>query len=105
MSFAVPADAYDRYMGRYSRLLAPRFTDFVRLEPGWRLLDVGCGPGALTSELARRVGPDRVAAADPSPGFVSACAERVPGAAVRVAPAERLPWPDGSFTLWSHSSS
>jgi ubiquinone/menaquinone biosynthesis C-methylase UbiE len=97
MSFAVSADSYDSYMGRYSRLLAPRFADFVGLEPGWSVLDVGCGPGALTGELASRLGADHVAGADPSPGFVSACAERLPGADIRRAPAEKLPWPDGSF--------
>jgi ubiquinone/menaquinone biosynthesis C-methylase UbiE len=97
MSFAVAADSYDSYMGRYSRLLAPQFTDLVGLEPGWRVLDVGCGPGALTSELASRLGADRVAGADPSPSFVSACAKRLPGADIRHAPAEKLPWPDGSF--------
>jgi ubiquinone/menaquinone biosynthesis C-methylase UbiE len=97
MSFAVSADAYDRYMGRYSRRLASVFADFVQLDPGWRVLDVGCGPGALLSELASRVGANRVAGADPSPSFVSACAERVPGADVRLAPAEALPWPDRSF--------
>ena len=67
MSFTVSADAYDRYMGRYSRRLAPLFADLARVKPEQRVLDVGCGPGALTSELAMRVGADRVAAADPSP--------------------------------------
>jgi ubiquinone/menaquinone biosynthesis C-methylase UbiE len=97
MSFVVSAEAYDRYMGRYSRLLSPLFADFARLEQEWRVLDVGCGPGALSSELASRVGAERVGAADPSSSFVSACAERVPGMDARVAPAEKLPWPDGSF--------
>jgi ubiquinone/menaquinone biosynthesis C-methylase UbiE len=97
MSFTVSADAYDRYMGRYSRRLAPLFADLARVKPEQRVLDVGCGPGALTSELARRVGADRVAAADPSPGFALTCADRVRGADVRTAPAEELPWPDASF--------
>jgi SAM-dependent methyltransferase len=83
-------------MGRYSRELAPRLADFAAIEPGSRALDVGCGPGALTAELVRRVGADSVIAADPSESFVAACAESVPGADVRVASAESLPWPDDS---------
>jgi ubiquinone/menaquinone biosynthesis C-methylase UbiE len=96
MTFAVSGDAYDRYMGRYSRLLAPRLAHFACVEPGTRALDVGCGPGALTEELARRVGAGSVLAADPSESLAAACAERVPGADVRVARAESLPWPDDS---------
>ena len=96
MTFAVSGEAYDRYMGRYSRLLAPRLADFAQVEPGSRALDVGCGPGALTEELARRLGAESVIAADPSESLVAACAERVPGADVRVARAESLPWPDDS---------
>jgi SAM-dependent methyltransferase len=96
MTFAVSGDAYDRYMGRYSRKLAPRLADFASIEPDSRALDVGCGPGALTAELARRLGAGSVVAADPSESFVAACAHRVPGADVRAAPAESLPWPDDS---------
>jgi ubiquinone/menaquinone biosynthesis C-methylase UbiE len=99
MSFSVSADAYDRYMGRYSRLLSPLFADFARVQPGQRVLDVGCGPGALTAVLARLVGAGTVAAADPSSGFALACADRVSAADVRTAPAEELPWPSGDFDV------
>lgn len=97
MSFAVAGDAYDRFMGRYSRELAPRLISFGRVESGMRVLDVGCGPGALTAQLAEHVGAGLVAAVDPSEPFVAACAGRVPGADVRRASAEQLPWPDETF--------
>jgi ubiquinone/menaquinone biosynthesis C-methylase UbiE len=96
MSFEVSGDAYDRFMGRYSLELAPVFADFAGLEPGQRVLDVGCGSGVLTEELARRLGADHVAGADPSP-LLKACADRVPGAELKQASAESLPWPDDSF--------
>lgn len=98
MTFDVSGDAYDRFMGRYSRELAPVFADFARIEPGLNALDVGCGSGVLTEELARRLGADRVAGVDPSP-LVEACADRVPGADVRRGAAEALPWPDDSFDV------
>ena len=62
-----------------------------------RVLDVGCGPGGLTVELAARVGAANVAAIDPAPQFVVACRERVPEADVREGVAEQLPWADGTF--------
>lgn len=91
------AQAYDRHTGRYAPQLAPAFARFAGVTPGMRVLDVGCGPGALASELASIVGADRVAAADPLTDYVEACRARVPGAAVRVASAERLPFAVGSF--------
>ena len=97
MTFAVTRDAYDRFMGRYSRELAPRFVEFAGVEPGMRVLDVGCGPGGLTELLAQRVGAESVAAADPSEPFVEECRKRVPGAEIRLAAAEDLPWDDGVF--------
>src|SRR5580765_2048472 len=84
-------------MGRYSTLLAPQFADFAGVGSGQRVLDVGCGPGALTTELVVRVGASAVAAVDPSASFVAAARERHPGVEVVQASAEQLPFPDGAF--------
>jgi SAM-dependent methyltransferase len=97
VSFAAPGDAYDRFMGRYSRELGPRLISFAGIVAGMRALDVGCGSGLLTSALADRLGAANVAAADPSEPLLAACADRVRGADVRRAPAEELPWPEASF--------
>jgi SAM-dependent methyltransferase len=99
MGFDVPADAYDRFMGRYSRLLAPQLADLAGVAAGHRALDVGCGPGSLTGELVSRLGPDAVAAVDPSEPFVAAASSRFPDVDVRRAAAERLPFSDDSFDI------
>ena len=62
-----------------------------------RVVDVGCGTGGLTAELAARVGADNVAGIDPAGQFVAACREKVPGADVREGVAESLPWGDDEF--------
>ena len=97
MSFSVGAGEYDRFMGKYSTPLAPLFADLAGVEPGQRALDVGCGPGALTAELVRRLGPDHVSAVDPSASFVSAAREHHPEVNVRRASAEDLPFDVGAF--------
>jgi len=97
VSFDVAAEAYDRFMGRYSRLLAPQMADLARIDRGQRALDVGCGPGALTEELVGRLGADAVAAVDPSASFVAAARERNPGVRVLEASAEHLPFASGEF--------
>jgi SAM-dependent methyltransferase len=97
VAFDVAADAYDRFMGRYSVGLSPGFADFAGVEPGQTTLDVGCGPGALTGELVRRLGPDAVSAVDPSEQFVEAARVRHPGVDVLRAGAEDLPYPDDTF--------
>lgn len=99
MGFDVPADAYDRFMGRYSRLLAPQLADLAGVTAGQRALDVGCGPGSLTGELVSRLGPGAVAAVDPSEPFVAAASSRFPDVDVRRATAERLPFSDESFDV------
>ncbi|HZO50756.1 MAG TPA: class I SAM-dependent methyltransferase [Gaiellaceae bacterium] len=97
MSFAVAADAYDRFMGRYSAPLAPRFADFAGVLAGQRVLDVGCGPGALTQELVARIGAAAIQAVDPAEQFVETVRARCPGVRVERAAAEELPFPDEQF--------
>jgi len=97
VSFTATADAYDRFMGTYSLLLAPQLADLAAVTAGQRVLDVGCGPGALTAELVGRLGEGLVSAVDPSEAFVSAARQRHPGVDVRLASAERLPFADQTF--------
>jgi SAM-dependent methyltransferase len=96
-TFHASAEAYDRYVGRYGGALATRLLEAAEVKPGLRVLDVGCGPGALAARAASIVGPAQVAAVDPSQPFAEACRERLPGADVRVAAAESLPFSDGTF--------
>lgn len=95
--FRVDGDAYDDFMGRYSKRLAPLFADFARVESGQRALDVGAGTGALAAELLSRGAS--VAAADPSPEFATVLRERFPSLEVEEAPAESLPWGAGVFDV------
>lgn len=97
VSFNVSADAYMRFMGQYSEPLAAQFADLAGVRRGQRLLDVGCGPGALTAELVRRAGADAVRAVEPSASFAAAARERLPEVDVRQSAAEQLPFPDDAF--------
>ena len=98
MAFDVDPASYDRFMGRYSEPLAPVFVDFARLGRVRTVLDVGCGPGALTAELLRRLGAaSTVYAVDPSESFVTAARLRFSAATVAQASAEDLPFDDGMF--------
>jgi ubiquinone/menaquinone biosynthesis C-methylase UbiE len=95
--FATSRSAYDAFMGRYADRLAPRLIAFAEVQEDERVVDVGCGPGSLTEALGELVGPEKVAAVDPSESFAAAAADRVPAADVRVGAAEALPWPDDVF--------
>jgi SAM-dependent methyltransferase len=81
------AGGYEGRIGRYGGALADAFVDAVGVRPDWRVLDVGCGTGALTERLAAAVGAERVAGIDPGADDIAACAERsmppVPPASTR----------------------
>lgn len=94
--FALP-DAYDEFMGRYSTQLARVFVNEIPLNHGDAVLDLGCGPGALTRELVSAVGAANVSAIDPSPPFLEACVARYPGVTGEVARAEEIPFDKGAF--------
>ena len=95
--FRGSAEAYDRFVGRYGPNLSRELIAAAGVRAGQTVLDVGCGPGPLTTSLAALVGAGQVSAVDPSEPFALACRERVPGADVRVAPAEALPFEDDTF--------
>lgn len=95
--FEASGERYDAFMGRYSERLAPLLLAGSGLIRGQSAIDVGCGPGSLTSVLAARLDPTAVAAVDPSASFVKACVERLPGVEVRLGRAEALPFPDRAF--------
>ena len=97
MGFEGAADDYDRFMGRYSAGLSRPFADFAGVEAGQRVLDVGCGPGALTNELVARVGASHVAGVDPSVSYASSARERFPGVRIEVSTAGDLPFQDAEF--------
>src|SRR5690242_8240682 len=95
MTFVVPPDAYTQFMGRYAEPLAKVFVAFAGVGAGQKVLDVGCGPGALTAHLLS-VGAE-VAGIDPSPPFVDGMRSRFPAVDVRVGTAEELPYDTATF--------
>lgn len=70
------AEAYERFMGRWSARLAGPYLDFVRLRGGSHILDVGCGTGAIAEVIASAKIPVSVVGVDPVEGFVGYCCAR-----------------------------
>lgn len=63
-------DAYEHYVGRWSRPVGQMFLDWLSLAPGLRWADVGCGTGALTETILQRSDPEHVVGIEPSEGFL-----------------------------------
>ena len=91
------AEAYERYVGRWSRRVADAFVAWLGLSVDASWVDVGCGTGALSGTIAARARPRRVIGIDPSPGFVAAAREHVadPVASFAVGRADALPLESG----------
>jgi len=85
--------AYEPYVGRWSRLVAREFVDWLGVPPGARWLDLGCGTGALTETILRVADPGAVEGIDPSEGYLSVAREQVrdPRARFEIGDARRLP--------------
>jgi SAM-dependent methyltransferase len=86
-------DAYDLYMGRWSRLLGPAFLAWLRPERSAHWLEVGCGTGALTSGICALCEPESVVACDQAAAFVERARLSLPDSRVVyvVATADALP--------------
>jgi SAM-dependent methyltransferase len=94
-------EAYDRYMGRWSRLIVPRFLDWLDAGSDASWVDVGCGTGALSGAIVERCAPRSVIGIEPSSGFLEFARARVSDPRVRFAQgdARALPLADGSVDL------
>ena len=92
-------DAYEPFVGRWSRLVANKFIDWLEVPAGARWLDVGCGTGALMQTVLSRAAPASVTGVDPSEGFLGYAQDRTkdPRAAFRLGDAQALPFTDGAF--------
>jgi len=92
-------EAYEPYVGRWSRLVASDFIDWLALPPGGHWLDIGCGTGALTQTIARRGAPAAVTGLDPSDRFVQFARRATVDGRVsfRTAEVQALPFPDAKF--------
>jgi SAM-dependent methyltransferase len=92
------AESLERYVGRWSRLVAREFVAWLQVPPGSRWLDVGCGSGALTETVLAETEPESIEGVDTSEAFVAYAASRVtdPRASVAVADAQALDRPDAA---------
>ena len=92
-------DAYEPYVGRWSRRIAPLFLDWLEVPSGSRWLDVGCGTGALSQAILDRCSPAQVRGVDPSPAFAAHASERIvdPRARFVVGDAMQLPFETAEF--------
>lgn len=95
------APSYERFMGRWSRSLAPLFVGFAGVLNGQSVLEIGSGTGALTSAIARMARTSRIVGIDPSPAYVELAQSQLPSPQVRfeVGDAQALRFEDETFDV------
>src|SRR5690349_14794410 len=91
-------NAYEPYVGRWSRVVAREFIEWLAVPPGARWVDVGCGTGALSTTILSATSPDQLRGIDASAAYVSFVRDRLADsrAEFAVADAQRLPFPSAS---------
>ena len=91
--------AYEPFMGRWSRRLAPLFVEFAGVQDGESVLDIGSGTGALATAIVEARPKAHVTAVDPAQDYVSAARQRAPRRGIRfvVGDARALDFSDGTF--------
>lgn len=89
-------DAYEAYVGRWSRRVAAAFVPWLDVSGGARWVDVGCGTGALTEAVLTLAAPATVLGVDPSDGFLQTARTRITDATFEVGSAAALPVADGA---------
>lgn len=89
---------YEQYMGRWSRLVAARFLEWLDAPQGASWIEVGCGTGALSRTILAATEPAALLCIEPSEGFLAYARASLPDPRVRFerASAEALPAADGS---------
>ncbi|TWP50465.1 methyltransferase domain-containing protein [Lentzea tibetensis] len=90
-------DAYERYVGRWSRAVAEVFVRWLDVPAGRDWLDVGCGTGALTAAVTALAAPAHTTGVDPSDGFLDTARATNPGSTFLTGDAQELPLPDAHF--------
>jgi SAM-dependent methyltransferase len=93
------ADAYERYMGRWSRAIGEKFLSWLAPPRDARWLDIGCGTGAFSKLIAEHAAPQSLSGIDPSPAQIDFARGQLPKSDLRVADAAALPFGDGAFDL------
>ncbi len=93
-------DSYEFYMGRWSKLIAEQFVDWISPKPNLRWLDIGCGSGALSEAVVNKHCPESIIAIDQSESFVLTAQHRLGSkASCRVGNAMSLPLDDAAVDI------
>src|SRR6185503_5399234 len=93
------ADAYERYMGRWSRAIGENFLAWLAPPRDARWLDIGCGTGAFSALIGERCAPKSVSGIDPSAAQADYARRKLPNADIRTGDAMALPFADAQFDV------